>query len=48
MMDQKQDIKAFIGNIIDKNYAAANKELKAVAEAKIKNIIAKAKKKDLF
>ena len=36
MMEQKKDIKSFINNIIGKNYAAANKELKAVVEAKLK------------
>ena len=48
MMDRKQQIKSFISNIIDKNYAAANKNLRRVAESKIKEKIAKATKKDLF
>ena len=47
-MDQKQDIKTFISNVVDKNYAAANKDLKAVVEAKLKQRIAKANKKNLF
>ena len=48
MMDQKQEIKSFVSNIIDKNYAAANKDLKAVVEAKLKTSIAKATKQNLF
>ena len=47
-MDQKQDIKSFISNVVDKNYAAANKDLQSVVEAKLKERIAKAKKKNLF
>ena len=48
MMDLKQDIANFISNVVDKNYAAANKDLKAVVEAKLKERVAKAKKKNLF
>tara|TARA_R100000458_G_C8254939_1_gene231198 strand:+ start:1319 stop:1474 length:156 start_codon:yes stop_codon:yes gene_type:complete len=48
MMDQKQQIKSFIGNIIDKNYASANKDLQSVVETKLKEKIAQATKKDLF
>ena len=48
MMDQKRQIRSFIANIVDKNYAAANKDLKNVTETKIKQKIAKAMKKDLF
>ena len=48
MMDQKQQIKSFVSNIIDKNYASANKDLKAVVESKLKNSIEKATKKNLF
>ena len=47
-MDRNKQIKSFISNIIDKNYAAANTDLKTVVEAKLKNKIAKAIKKDLF
>ncbi len=47
-MDQKQEIKSFISNIIDKNYANANKDLIKIAEAKIKAKIEKAKTKNLF
>ena len=48
MMDRNIEIKSFISNIIDKNYADATKHLKAVVESKIKQRIAKATKKDLF
>tara|TARA_Y100001963_G_C6423483_1_gene283781 strand:- start:56 stop:202 length:147 start_codon:yes stop_codon:yes gene_type:complete len=48
MMEQKKDIKGFISNIINKNYAAANKELKSIVEAKLKAKVAEAKKKNLF
>ena len=48
MMDRNKQIKSFIGNIIDKNYAAATTELQAVVEGKLKEKIAKATKKDLF
>tara|TARA_X000001382_G_scaffold126323_1_gene112836 strand:- start:242 stop:388 length:147 start_codon:yes stop_codon:yes gene_type:complete len=48
MMDQKQQIRSFIANIIDKNYATAHKNLKSVTDAKIKERITNAKKKDLF
>jgi hypothetical protein len=48
MMDRNKQIKSFISNIIDKNYAAATTELKSVVEAKLKQKIAKATKKDLF
>ena len=48
MMDRNKQIKSFISNIIDKNYAAASKELKGVVEGKLKEKIAKATKKDLF
>ena len=47
-MDQKQDIKTFISNVVDKNYAAANKNLLSVVYAKLKERVAKAKKKNLF
>ena len=47
-MYQNIQIKSFISNIIDKNYAAATKDLKTVVESKIKKQISKAKKKDLF
>ena len=48
MMDRKQQIKSFISNIIGKNYAAANTDLKSVVESKIKDKIAIAAKKQLF
>ena len=48
MMDRNIQIKSFISNIIDKNYATATKNLKEVVEGKIKERIAKATKKDLF
>lgn len=48
MMDQSQQIKSFVSNIIDKNYAAANKELKAIVESKLKANIKKATKQNLF
>ena len=47
-MAQKQDIKTFISNVVDKNYAAANKNLLSVVNAKLKERVAKAKKKNLF
>ena len=47
-MAQKQDIKNFISNIVDKNYAAANSNLQSVVNAKLKERVAKAKKKNLF
>ena len=47
-MEQNKDIINFISNIVDKKYATANKNLKAVVEAKLKERIAKAKKKNLF
>ena len=47
-MDQKQDIKSFISNVVDKNYAAANRNLQSVVNAKLKERVAKAKKKNLF
>jgi len=47
-MDRNKHIKSFISNIIDKNYATANKELQTVVEGKLKEKIAKATKKDLF
>jgi len=47
-MDQKQQIKSFIGHIVDKNYAAANTDLRSVVEGKIKQKIAIAAKKQLF
>ena len=47
-MDQKQDIKSFISNVVDKNYAAANSSLQSVVNAKLKERVAKAKKKNLF
>ena len=48
MMDQKPEIKSFINNIIDKNYARATTNLKSVVENKLKGKIAKASKKQLF
>ena len=48
MMDRNKQIKSFISNIIDKDYAAATIELKTVVEGKLKEKIAKATKKDLF
>ena len=48
MMDRNKEIKSFVSNIIDKNYAAASKHLTSVVEGKIKQKIAKATKKDLF
>jgi len=48
MMDRNKQIKSFISNIIDKNYAVATTELKSVVESKLKQKIAKATKKDLF
>jgi len=47
-MEQNKDITNFISNVVDKNYAAANKDLQSVVEAKLKEKIAKAKKKNLF
>lgn len=47
-MDQKSQIKSFISNIAKKDYAAANKNLQAVVEAKIKEKIAKQTKNNLF
>jgi len=47
-MAKDNDITNFISNVVDKNYAAANKDLKAVVEAKLKQRIAKANKKNLF
>ena len=47
-MDQKRDIKTFISNVVDKNYAAANSNLQSVVNAKLKERVAKAKKKNLF
>ena len=47
-MDQKPYIKSFVSKVIDKDYASANKDLKKIAEIKIKEKIAKAIKKDLF
>ena len=47
-MDRNKQIKSFVSNIIDKNYASASKNLKSVVEGKIKEKIAKATKKDLF
>ena len=44
----EKDITNFISNVVDKNYAAANKDLTAVVEAKLKERIAKANKKNLF
>jgi hypothetical protein len=48
MMDQKQQIRSFVSNVIDNNYAAANKDLKAVVESKLKISIEKSTKKNLF
>ncbi len=48
MMDRNKEIKSFVSNIIDKNYAAATVELKSVIESKLKEKISKATKKDLF
>jgi len=47
-MDAKPYIKSFVSNIIDKNYVSASRDLSTVVEAKIKQKIAKATKKDLF
>ena len=47
-MDRNKQIKSFVSNIIDKNYASASKNLKSVVEDKLKQKIAKATKKDLF
>lgn len=47
-MAQKQDIKNFISNVVDKNYAAANSNLQSVVNAKLKERVAKAKNKNLF
>jgi hypothetical protein len=47
-MAQKKDIANFISNIVDNNYASANKDLKAVINAKLKERVAKAKNKNLF
>ena len=47
-MDQKPQIKSFIGNIIDKNYAAATTDLKSVVEGKLKEKIAKQLKRIYF
>ena len=47
-MDRNKQIKSFVSNIIDKNYASASKNLKSVVEDKLKEKIAKATKKDLF
>ena len=47
-MAKDNDITNFISNVVDKNYAAANKDLQSVVEAKLKERIAKAKKKNLF
>ena len=48
MMDRNKEIKSFVSNFIDKNYAAASNHLTSVVEGKIKQKIAKATKKDLF
>ena len=48
MMNRNKQIKSFISNIIDKDYAAASTKLKAVVESKLKEKIVKATKKDLF
>ena len=48
MMDQKQQIRSFVSNVIDKNYAAANKDLKAVVNEKLKKRIARSTKNNLF
>ena len=48
MMEQSTNIASFISDVADKNYAAANQKLAAVVEAKLKQRIAKAKKKNLF
>ena len=47
-MDRNKHIKSFISNTIGKDYASANKDLKSIAEDKIKEKISKATKKDLF
>jgi len=48
MMNRNKQIKSFIGNIINKDYATASTKLKAVVESKLKEKIVKATKKDLF
>lgn len=48
MMDQKQQIRSFVSNVIDKNYAAANKDLKAVVNEKLKKRIERSTKNNLF
>ena len=48
MMDRKQEIKDFISHIIDKDYASANKSLRSIVEGKLKQKVAKAKKKNLY
>ena len=47
-MDQKPHIKSFINKVFGKDYAAANKSLRTIVEAKLKEKIVKATKKDLF
>ena len=47
-MDRNKQIKSFISNIIDKNYAAANTDLKSVVDSKLKQKIATAVNKQLF
>ena len=48
MMDQKQQIRSLVSNVIDKNYAAANKDLKAVVSEKLKKRIERSTKNNLF
>lgn len=48
MMDQKQNVKDFISQVIDKDYAAANKSLRTLVEGKLKLRVAQAKKKNLY
>ena len=48
MMDQKQQIRSLVSNVIDKNYAAAKKDLKVVVNEKLKKRIARSIKNNLF
>ena len=48
MMDQKQQIRSLVSNVIDKNYAASNKDLKVVVSEKLKKRIERSTKNNLF
>ena len=48
MMDQKQLIRSLVSNVIDKNYAAAKDNLKAVVNEKLKTKIERSTKNNLF